>query len=233
MGLREYTTSLPVCGTLKRSESLKGFIDQKTPKEVKMPSNSIDMFKGDNIIVRVRVKDTNLRDVNLSQAEARLVVATSPRASQYILRKSTSVFTEGSVISPETGEALFFIQSDDTSAWEENQYYYQVVAVLKGGGRHTVCNGIFNVRHNLEYNSGEAPVPKDTFCVDVEAGASYADIPRSPVEVVMPSLIAPGGDAENIGITNVVYSTSSARVYFSAAILETGWKIGYVVSRMC
>ena len=230
---QEYKTALPVDGTLKRSEFLKGLIDPNSSKVVKMPSNSIDIFKGDNIIIRVRIKDTQLRDVNLSEAEARLVVSTSRTASQYILRKTTSVFSEGSVISPETGEVVFFIGSEDTSSWEENQYYYQVIAILRNGGRHTVCSGIFNVRHNLEFNSGESPVPKDTFCIDVESGSSYVDVPRSPSEVVMPSLIAPGADTDNIGITNVVYFPSHARVYFSASVQETGWKVGYVVSRMC
>ena len=197
-----------------------------------MKQNSIELFQGDNRMIRVYVKDENLDIINLNGAEARFIVAENSFSTSFLLRKTTLNFQEGVVRTPELGEVVFFINTDDTKNWEPSQYFYQVVVYLKNGMRYTVADGVLNLRKNVEFGEIIPVVPTDMLMIEIPSGSNFIDISISPLEMIIPVLIAPNGSVDNISITNILYSPGAVRIYFSAQILEDGWKVSYVVHQL-
>lgn len=196
-----------------------------------MKANSVELFKGDNRMLRVFVKDENLDIIDLNGAEARFFLAESSQSGEYIFKKTTLNYQEGVIRTPELGEVVFFINTDDTKELDPTQYYYQIIIILKNGQRYTVANGVFNLRNNIEY--GEViPSVAEAFLLDVPQGSNYVEITVADLELITPVLLAPSATAENVWITNVLYPNGIARIYFSSQIQEAGWRISYTISRI-
>lgn len=193
-----------------------------------MPSNAIALNKGDNRIIRIYVKDENLDIINLNGAEARFFLAESSKSTSYVLRKTTSDYTQGTIRTPERGEIVFFLTEDDTKDLEATQYFYQVIVILSNGQRYTVCSDILTLKTNLEFGEVIPPViTNDPVLIDITAGQSVVHVSTSPLEVIFPVLVAPSESAENIWITNIIYSPTGVDIYLNASVTETGWKISY------
>lgn len=195
-----------------------------------MPNNSIDLFKGDNRMIRVYVKNERLDILDLNGAEARFFLAESTKSTSYIFKKTTSIYAQGVIRTPERGEVVFFIESDDTATLPASQYFYEIIVILSSGQRYTVASGVLNLRSNLEY--GEEPITPIIPLVDVPINSSSIDITVSANEILIPMLIAPNGTTDNIWITNVVYGTEKVTIYFSSQIQEIGWKVSYILNRI-
>jgi len=198
-----------------------------------MPNNNFEMSKGDDRMIRVFMKDENLDIIDLNGAEARFYVSESSKSSTYIIRKSTSVYSEGVVRTPERGEVIFFLTAADTKDLEPTQYYFQTVLILSNGKRYTACSGYFNLYTNLEYSVIIEPSIESLNVVDIPSGSDRLHLSLQPQDIIFPTLIAPAQASENICISNLVYSGSGAiDIFFTASIQEAGWKLSYFVSTL-
>jgi len=198
-----------------------------------MPNNSIELFKGDNRMIRVYVKDEHLDVINLNGGQARFIVANSSKSATYIFRKSTAVFIEGIIRTPEKGEVVFFINTADTATLDPSQYYYQIIVILRNGDRYTVTDGTLNLKNNMEYTTQEDPPLIHSLTKDIPANSYHVDIELFANEVIIPVLVSPSGNAEQVWITNLVYGTEVVTVYFSSEIVTEGWKVSYIINKLC
>lgn len=197
-----------------------------------MPSNNaIEFYKGDNKMIRVYVKDENMNIINLNGAEAKFYLTYNSKSENYIFRKTTSDYTQGLVRTPEKGEIVFFINSEDTAELPVDQYFYQVIVTLSNGNRYTVVSANMNLHTNLEYTSSEhQDVVHGATEISVPVNSSYITISIHKDEIIIPVLISPASSSEQIWITNVTYAEGFATIYLSAEILEEGWKLSYISS---
>jgi len=224
-----YLFPYDVNGTLERITKINGTVGHPKWRLPKMQSNSIEIYKGDNRMIRVYVKDENLDIIDLNGAEARLLIAEGTQSSSYLIRKTTENYEDGVIKTPELGEIIFFINTDDTKDLDPSQYYYQIIVVLKNGQRYTVCSDMFDLKTNLEYGQILPPPAHNTEIIDIPSGSSKISITLLPNAIIYPSLIAPNGGTENLWITNVVYTSSGADIYLNSEAQEDGWKISYFV----
>jgi len=195
-----------------------------------MPSNNaIEFYKGDDKMIRVYVKDENMDIINLNGAEAKFYLSYNSKSENYIFRKTTADYTQGIVRTPEKGEIVFFINSEDTADLPVDQYFYQVIVTLSNGNRYTVVSANMNLHTNLEYTTSEhQDTTHEAIEIDIPINSAYITFSILANEVIIPVLIAPSGSSEQIWITNLVYGTGFVSVYFSADILEEGWKLSYI-----
>lgn len=197
-----------------------------------MPSNNaIEFYKGDNKMIRVYVKDENLNIINLNGAECRFYLSSSSKSEHYIFKKSTTDYSQGVILTPEKGEVVFFINTTDTNLLPIDQYFYQVIVILKNSERYTVASGNLNLHNNIEFSNGAEPTPPSPVTeIDIPAYSDFIDISIVSTDILLPVLVAPDNSSDRIWITNLVYSSTTARIYFSTTIETTGWKIQYTKS---
>lgn len=223
----QYSYPFNLSGTIERQTTILG-LTKPTRRINKMPSNSISLYKGDNRIIRIYVKDENLDIINLNGAEARLFVAESSKSTSYVLRKTTANYSEGTIRTPERGEIVFFIDGSDTEELEATQYFYQVIVILNNGQRYTVCSDVLTLKSNIEFGEVIPPVvTNDPVIVDISVGQSTIHLTTSPLVVIFPTLLAPSESAENVWITNLVYGQTGVDVFLSASVIEEGWRLSY------
>lgn len=227
-----YSYPYNINGLIERTVTLSGYTDLHSPGIHNMPSNNaIELYKGDNKMIRVFVKDENMNIINLNGAEARFYLAYNSKSTTYLFRKTTADYTQGIVRTPEKGEIVFFINSEDTSNLTPDQYFYQVIVTLSNGNRYTVTTANLNLHTNLEYTTEEnADVVHEAIEITIPINSSAIKFAILANEVIIPTLIAPDGSSEQIWITNMVYETTFVTVYFSAEIQEEGWKVSYISS---
>lgn len=225
--LSEFNQPYDLSGIIERTTTVLGTAGSRTRRFTIMSSNSVSLPRGNNRMIRVFIKDINGDIINLNGAEGRFFVATSSKATSYLLRKTTTDYTEGTVRTPEKGEVIFFLKPEDTENLHTSQYFYQVLIILKNGERHTVCSDVLNIKPNLEYGEIEEPENTLTDSVDIPNGASSAFVVLDPNRVIFPVLSSPSATTDNIAISNVVYSQTGATVYLTASTTEEGWKIDY------
>lgn len=233
--LKSYSYPHNIHGTIRRTVTLAGYTENKRIHN--MPSNNaIELYRGDSKMIRVFVKDENLDVVDLSNAEARFFVSYTSRSKSYLLSKSTANFRQGVIRTPERGEVVFFIDSEDTCSLDVGQYFYQVVVFLSNGSRYTVVSSFVNLHNNLEYaeyiENNEPPLKKDAIEVTIPSGSVSTKVMLLGNDVITPTLIAPDGSSEQIWITNLVYGSGYVIVYYSSAIQEDGWRLLYIISKL-
>jgi hypothetical protein len=217
-------------GTMERLVRLCGFIGKPVGRVIRPMTNTIEIYQGDSRIIRVSVRDSDLNVVDLNGGYAKLYIAETSKSDEYLLVKSTTNISEGAITNPTYGEVSFFLGSTDTASLPESQYFYLVQVYLATGAKYVVVTGYMNVFKDIGVQPLPPPDPHTGIeSVDLTAGiSSYAIDILSGTLIIGPSLIAPSGASENIYVTNVVYTSLTATVYFSTTIHEAGWKLSYM-----
>lgn len=218
-------------GTINRIVRLTGFIENPSNRSDRTMTNTIELFQRDSRILKIYIKDQDLNVVDLNGATARLYIADSSKTSAYLIRKTTANFEDGAITDPANGEISLYLRPTDTASLPAGQYFYLVHVYLPAGDKYTVLNGLINIYYDIGVQPLPPPDPSSSVkIVDLQAGvSSQLVIFDSTCLVIGASLVAPSGLSESIYVTNIVYSTGQAVVYFSTAIPEAGWKMTYLL----
>jgi hypothetical protein len=194
-------------------------------------TNAIEIFQGDSRIVRVYVKDQDMNVINLNGATAKLYVADTSKATQYLIRKSTAVIGEGAITDPVHGEVSLYLKSTDTASLPAGQYFYLVQVYLSTGDKYTVLKGLINVSTDVGVSPLPPPDPSTGVnIVDLDIGvSSHLVVFDSASLIIGASLVAPSALSDNNFVTNITYTVDTATIYFSTSIQEAGWKLSYLI----
>lgn len=113
-----------------------------------MPAlHNLFLTKGDTKTYRVYIKDRNLNIISLSDAYAVFSVKEKENDEESVIEKSTAVDSEGEIVSPETGKAVFFFKPLDTSSLDATQYVFDVKVIYNSGSTYTVSKGTLTIQN--------------------------------------------------------------------------------------
>ena len=132
-------------GVLVARTNAVGIIDNKPVRRRAVPYTKFDLYSGDDRELRVYVKDGDLDIINLTGATVVLTVKKT-KGGAVLFSKSTANPTEGTIGSPDEGEAIFYIVPADTSSLDSpDQYVYDVEVTTAAGKKYTVLEGLINL----------------------------------------------------------------------------------------
>jgi len=132
-------------GILVAETRLCGIVNNYPMRRRAVPYVSFELYAGSNRRLRVFIKDSELKVVDLTGATC-VFTMRQTKSDPVVVQKSTAVAGEGQIGAADEGECFFYLVPADTGTLDICQYVYDVSVTLASGEVYlSTVEGVINL----------------------------------------------------------------------------------------